>query len=88
MKPNYVNHVLHHQSVPMFGNECLPHAIRIVLSRAVKVPFWNRAVRQRLRREERIREAMLVDEILRRDPKNLGPNFTNSVLEKSVTKPF
>jgi hypothetical protein len=50
-----------------------------VFSRPVEVALWYSSVLEGCRREQSVDIAVLVDEVLRHDPEDLCPNFTNGV---------
>jgi hypothetical protein len=62
----------------MLGNQ-RSYAFRTRFLGSVEVTLGNGAILKRLRREQGVGEAMLRDELLRKDPKNLRPDFTNSM---------
>ncbi len=63
----------------MLRHEWLRLAVREVLLLAVEIAFGDGAVLERLRREEIVDEAVLLDEALGDDPEQLRPNFTDRV---------
>lgn len=58
----------------MLGNKGL-----LALSGAVEVASGDSSIFQRLGREQVLRVTVLLNETLRDDPKDLSPNFANSV---------
>lgn len=63
----------------MLGDERLLLAKQGVLSREVEVALGDGTVCECRGREEAVAEAVLLDEVLRDDPEDLGPNFADSV---------
>jgi hypothetical protein len=63
----------------VLGYEGLSLASARVLSRPIEVTLWYGSVLEGCRREQCVGIAVLVDELLRHDPEDLCPNFTNGV---------
>jgi len=63
----------------MLGNERLGGTVNLVFSRSVKVTGGNGAVLFGQRREEGIREFVLLDEFLGDNPEDLSPDLTDGM---------
>ena len=74
-----VEHELHDERVAVLRHERLRLPLRVVLARAVEVALGHGPVRERLRREEVVDEAVLLDQALGDDPEDLRPDLTDGV---------
>ena len=63
----------------MLGDERERRAVRGVRALAVEVALGDRAIRERLGREEVVDEAVLLDEALGDDPEDLRPDLADGV---------
>ena len=67
------------QGITMLRHKRLSLAGGSILSRPIEVSLRHRSVLKRCRREQCVDIAVLIDEALRDDPEDLGPDFANGV---------
>ena len=74
-----VENELSNEGVSVLGNERLGGTVDLVFAGAVEVTSGDGAIFFGQRREEGIRELVLLDEFLGDNPKDLSPDLTNGV---------
>lgn len=79
MQLHTVDDKLQHEGVAVYGNEGLGDAVSIVFPRPVEIASGDGAVLPGQRREEGVREPVLLDEFIGDNPEDLSPDFTDGV---------